>query len=100
MFLVFLIFLALLSENGFSLSEIDFVCLTSDSFTTDQYFVETFTCCLFTINCNFCMFVQYLVCGSSAPLSVACYDVNCRAKTMACGRNSYIFNKEKSQGLL
>ena len=41
--------LPILSENGFSLLEIDFVCLTSDSLTTDQYFVETFTCCLFTI---------------------------------------------------
>ena len=48
--------LPILSENGFSLLEIDFVCLTSDSLTTDQYFVETFTCCLFTIknltNCS------------------------------------------------
>ena len=41
--------LPILSENGFSLLEIDFVCLTSDSLTTDQYFVETFTGCLLTI---------------------------------------------------
>ena len=42
--------LPILSENGFGLLEINFVCFTSDSLTTDQYLVETFTCSLFTIS--------------------------------------------------
>ena len=41
-----------LIRNGFGVLEINFVCLTSDSLTTDQYFVETFTCYLFTICCG------------------------------------------------
>ena len=45
----FLLLLPILSENGFGLLDIDFVCLTSDSLTTDQYHIETFTCSLFTI---------------------------------------------------
>ena len=38
-----------MSDNGFGLLEIDIFCLTSDSLTTDQYFIEIFTCSLFTI---------------------------------------------------
>ena len=38
-----------LLENRFGLLQIDFVCLTSHSLTTDQYLIETFICSLFTI---------------------------------------------------
>ena len=34
-------FVTIKTRNGFGQLEIDFVCLTSDSLTTDQYFVET-----------------------------------------------------------
>ena len=39
----------ILSENGFVLLEIDFVCLTPDSLSTDQYLVEKCTCSHFII---------------------------------------------------